>query len=383
MSDTARFNVPVPLTTHDLKVLAWFAEWTPEHHRAAWGVRRRWEPGFRFMTDCSTGDPRPIEKAKAEMSYPPAIGTKEATSSLVHRLIAYELLEGVDHGACRLTARGRAALKSKGIPCPDGFVSHAPDVFDDHTLLPVMGHNTRIDFMDTAMSRVGPEYRVAHGEPLPDNETTWNLMLAEYEDDRYRGRGTLTAATAGLRVASCAPDRFLNGSLRGHPTYIGLIVQDQRHNRVLEAALSLEGLADLLVSNHDVPITLDYYIGRDGMPRSNPAPPPVSVTRRMMERVSRSTQDVKVKLSEIIELLSKTSMPKGAQKAAIDALNVVIGNMDANAAFAAEQAVEEVSAAAEALMTISAERMRALPPGVLALDGSSPTLLLTAEEEEV
>lgn len=383
---TPRFDLPVPLTQSDLQVLAWYAAWTPKVHEANWKRARAWPPGFRAMADCSVHDTKRIDSAKRRLTYPPALkgedGIKRSGArSRLDTLLAYRLLEGVQYSACRLTARGRAALKAHGYDCPDYFESHCEDIFDVHTLLPMKGTNTHIDFMDNIMSRLGDEYRVKYGEPLPDNETTWGLMLAEYAEDDYNGNHTLTGCKAGLRACS-STGKHLNGSLRRHSSYVHLDVDDPHGHKVLEIALSYEQLSALLVSNADVAVTIDFCYGPDGMARSYPAPPPVSVARRMKERIRRGNQDLQNRVRETISQLEDARMAKGLKQDLIDTLGLVLRDADAHGNFAAQQAMEEMSGLAESLMTIVTESA-AMSGSPLITGPVSPTLLLEGEVTSV
>jgi len=372
-------NLPVPLYRGDITVLSWYAAWKPEVHEAHWDVRRAWPAGFRYMEDLSCPGSRcgqTVERAEERMQDGPLIKgdtrhRRNGARGSLHRLLEYRMIEGHTSQACRLTARGRAALKIRGLDCPDFFESHCPEIFDDHNLLPILGRNVHIDMMDRVMSRLPPEYKVDHDEPLPDNKTTWELMLREYSEDDYRGSGTLTKASAGLRICSTT-GRYLNGSLRNHHQYVSMTVQTETGHRVVECALSLEGLADLLVSQSDVPITVDYYTGQDGMSRSEPAPPPVSVTRRMRERIARGNQDIQGWIDKAALLVEGTKMGKKAAAEILHLLSLAKRDADGHGAFAAQQAMEEISSVAESMMTVMGDRAGQGSAGLL-VGGEEPT----------
>jgi len=389
-----KLNIPVPLRKGDLTVLGWYAAWTPEVHKAHWSVRRSWPPGFRYMEDLSlpgfSNREQTVQRAEERMQAGPLLKgdtvqkRSKAKDALSH-LLTYRLVEGSYTGGCRLTARGRAALKVNGLDCPEVFKSHCPKIFDDHSLLPVNGHNVRIDFDDRSMGRLGDAYQVKHGEELPDDKTTWDLMLREYSEDSYRGSGTLTGASARLGVVTGS--RYLNGSLREHHQFVSLTVQSERdHQEVLRCSLSMEGLADLLVSNHNVPVTIDHYTGQDGMSRSEPAPPPVSVSRRMRERIKRGNQDIQNRVKMAMVLIENAKMGKRAQAEILDVLGLVARDVPTHGAFAAKQAMEEVSSVAESMMTVMAEKVQlsGQGPAGLLLGGQepTPTLLLEGSGEE-
>lgn len=386
---SGELNIQVPLRSGDYTVLAWYSEWTPEVHKARWLVRRSWPPGFRYMEDLSlpgfSDRKQTVQRAEEWMQAGPllkgdTVHKRTRAKESLGRLLSYRLVEGTFTGACRLTARGRAALKARGHECPASFKSHCSKVFDDHGLLPVRGHNARIDFDDDIRGRLPEAYLVRHGQPLPDDVTTWDLMLREYSEDSYKGSGTLTAASARLTVAS--GNRYLNGSLREHHQFVSLTVQSEHGRRsVFECSLSMEGLADLLVSNSTVPVTIDYYIGRDGMARSEPAPPPVSVTRRMEERIARGNQDLQNRVKEAMDLLDTAKMGKRAKDEILNVLGLVVRDVSTHGAFVAQQAMEEISSVAESMMTVMSEKARlsGVGPAGLLVGGSKPTTTLLLE----
>jgi hypothetical protein len=391
-SGLIRDDLLVPLSRDDLVVLAWFADWKPEIHRAAWKRRRQWPPGFREMADVSVYSPRQ-ESAVKDLSYPPVLpgekaggvkGPRKAKGSL-SRLISYRLLEGT-WSVARLTSKGRAALKLHSARInnyqpPDAFESHAPDIWDDHDLRPVYLDNTRLDFVDKVMKRVPEVYRKASkGDSLPDNELTWRIMLAEYKDEDYRGSGTLNGCTAILTVASGL--RPLNGSLRTHHSFPTLRIHDEANYEVVEVAMSYEALAELLVGNHNVPVTIDSYFGPDGMRRCLPVPEPVSITRRVHERVKRHRQDSLGWLEEAKQIVQEGRMGKKLQAAIIEKLELAIRDVGSEGAYTAHMAMEEVSSVAESLLTIMVERTGADRP--LLPDGSTvtPVLMLGSDVED-
>lgn len=308
-----------------------------------------------------------------------------AAKGSLQRLIAYRLLEGTWNVA-RLTAKGRAALKLHsaridGYQPPDAFESHAPDVFDDHGLRPVYRVNIRLDFMDQIMKRVPKEYRnLKLGDELPDNELTWRIMLAEYKEEDYRASGTLNGCSALLTVNTGL--RPLNGSLRTHHSYPVLSIHDEQHREICEIAMSFEGLAELLVGNHEVPVTLDSHFGIDGMRRALPVPDPVSIRRRVHERVKRHRQDSLGWLAEVADIVKGGRMGKKLQAAILEKLDLAMRDVAGEGSFAAQQAMEEVSSVAESFLTIMVERTGADRP--LLSDGTevSSTLLIEGQVTE-
>ena len=389
---TDNLNIPVPLDIGDLIVLEWYAAWTPKVHEADWKVRRSWPPGFRVMEDLScpgfADRDNTVANAGMKMSAGPLLrgdttATRSGAKSRLPRLLSYRLIEGTAWGASRLTARGRAALKVHGRECPDFFKSHCPKIFDDHNLLPINGVNVRLDFDDKIMRRLPEGYQVGHREALPDDKTTWDLLLREYSEDSYRGNRTLTGASAHLSICSTT-GMYLNGSLRNHHQVVTLNVQDEGSSRhVFECSLSLEGLADLLVSNGHVPVTLGYFVGTDGMAYSRPAPPPVSVTRRMQERIARGTQDIQNRVAQAAAMLDAAKMGKRAKDEILDLLGLVARDVPTHGAFAAQQAMEEVSAVAESMMTVMSEKAQLAGQGASALriGGRAPSTALLLESE--
>lgn len=369
---SARVALPIPLSKNMLTVLAWFAEWTPPIHKLDWRNRRTWPPGFRYMADASSpyGDNK-LEDMVDDESYPPTLpgetGIKRNKArALLSRLLAYRLIEGAVWSACRLTARGRAALLTKGMECPSSFETHCKQIFDDHSLLPRKGVNVRLDMDDTLMQRLPEAYRVGHKELLPDDSTTWTLMLEEYGEDTYRASGSLNGCSVRMLETSTT-GRFLNGSLRKHHRFISVQVTDEDRRVVCEMALSLEGLADMLVSNHNVPITLDSFTGPDGMRRSLPIPPPVSVTRRMEERIGRGNQDLRNRLESLRQQVDMSNMGKRLRAALLSDLDIAIRDCIGHGAWATQQAMEELSSVAESMVTIMHDKaaLATLEPAAL------------------
>ena len=373
-NDQIRDDILVPLNKNDLTVLAWFAEWTPEIHKAAWGYRRRWPPGYRAIADVSTHNHKKHEKARADKSFPPVLVGEEtdrfggggptaptlAKGRYIPKLLTYGMLEGTWNCA-RLTGRGRAALKLNGRDCPDFFESHdGGTIFDDHDLLPQKGINIKINFDDTTMGRIPEVYKeTGYKGHLPDDETTWRIWLAEYQDKDYMGWSSNNRCAARLSVTS--GQRPLNGSLRLHTRYPTLHVEDGDGRTVVELAMSFEQLAEILVGQGSTPVTLDYYWDRDGMQQQNRVPPPVSISRRVKERVKRGAQDAHGWINEAAELLNKAKMGKKAKAEIIDKLGLAIRDTGGLGAFAAQQALEEVSMVGESMLTIMSERIGANP----------------------
>jgi hypothetical protein len=334
-------SILVPLAADELVMLEWLAAWTPEVHRSSWGSRRSWPPGFREIADISTqSQPAKADAIKARLAWPP----RKDGRRIVQRLLAYRMAEGT-WGCARLTPRGRAALKLNRLPCPDFFESHSPNVFDDFDL-------------------------VGLG---PDNESAWLDMLAEYRESDYHGRHTLTNSTASICTVS-STGTHLNGSIRDHNRFLALTVRNAAHQEILRMNLSFEALAELLTSSMETPVTIDHYIGADGMRRCEPAPPPVSARVRMVERLSAVDDMREKRLAALREKIAAANMGKRLQEELLHDLKVAASAEDGRA-FVVQQAIEEVSVAVESALTIAAERYslaglmtEALPPRAAILE---------------
>jgi len=357
--ETRQLNVLVPLNDEQLTLLEWLGQWAPAIHQADWKRCRAWPPGFRHVPDLSVGyypTSKEYEEAKRTMSVPPDLILRH-TRGLVNTVIPYELVEGVSR-CCRLTPRGRAALKHHGRPCPDEFESHAPNVFDPVSLLPVVLRG---------MYKFRHSYKVA-GTPMEDTPETWKELLAEYREEDYRGRHTITRANAILSQAS-STGTSLNGSLRRHNTFLCLSVHSNDNRQICEIAFSLEGFADLLTSNAHVPTTVLAYTGNDGRQRTEPAAPPVSPERRMQARLEGATDRESVLIQEIMAKVEGYKMGKKAKTELLFLLDVAKSNGEANLAYAASQAVDEVSVAVESMLTVAVDRAE--------MAGASPLTLTT------
>ncbi len=364
-NDKIRDDALVPLTGGDLTVLAWFAAWTPEIHKLDWKHRRRYPPGYRDITDVSTyGNHH--EKAREDQSYPPVFknepkrgfttGPTLAKSHIIPKLLRYRMLEGT-WGCARLTGRGRAALKLNGMECPDFFESHDKStIFDDHDLRPQKGINFRTEWSDETMGRIPDVYKdTRHKEHLPDDETTWKLWLAEYSERDYMGWSSVNRCSARLSVSSGLT--ALNGSLRTHSRFPSMTITDEHGREIVDLWLSFEQLAELLVSNGTTPVTVTSFFDRDGMRQDQRVPDPVSISRRVQERVKRSAQDAHGWIHGAIKMLDKAKMGKKARAEIIDKLELAIRDTGGLGAFAAQQAMEEVSMVGESMLTIMTERV--------------------------
>lgn len=355
-------GIIVPLSEKDLDLLQWLGEWTPEIHRLAWNRRRQWPPGFRGVAD-TTVYSRHMEQWEAEKSVPP----DKRDRSRLRKLIAYDLAEGT-WTCARLTVRGRCALKLYGRPVPNQFDSHCIDIFDDVLLTPAMNRHTR-SFDPHAYG-----WGKRPGEELPDTAEVWRLMLQEYNEDDYRGSGTLNGASARCTIATGS--RYLNGSMREHDRYVSISVTDADGTEICDIALSTEGLTELLVSMTSVPVTVDSYWGKDGMRRMQPVPPPVSITDRINNRLQAVTNTQEQRLQAIIDeiaLIPDRKLGKKAKSQLLQALQIAKDNCKSGVQFVATQAVEEVQIAAESIMALAAERVA----------GSEYAPLLTMANAEV
>ena len=349
----------VPLQGHHIDLLQWFGGWTPEVHRADWDRRKQWPPGWRAI---ETNSRDRAKDSKARLMLPPSL--KHAHGGVGY-LLQYGLIEGSYHQVWRLTMRGRCALKLAGRPVPEQFESHCPEIFDPVSLLPICDPR-HVDISDPHDDLYGHKYHA----PLPDNVGTWARLLAEYNETDYRSRGTLTRAAVTL--TSPTGQAYLNGSLREHHRWLSLEVNNNQGQRVCEVALSLESFMDMMTSMSRCPATLSYYIGNDGMARAEPCPPPVSVMRRMKERLARTTSVQDKRLNELREAIEVARLGKRAKAELLHQLDIIQGNTPSDIAFAAQQAVEEVSSAVESLMSIASERVQIHGAGPAALLGQRP-----------
>jgi hypothetical protein len=318
----------VPVSPEDLVLLQWFADWTPKVHRADWKLRRAWPPGFREVADLSAFSPMDHARQQERLAAPPE---RLARSRVRDVLLPYRLVEGTPTCA-RLTERGRAALKLAGRNVPGRFSSHAPDVFDDVLL-------------------------VSHHEN--DHADGWREMLTEYQDDDYRGRHTLTAATGTLSTVS-STGTFLNGSIREHHRLLRLSLQNAAHHTLVEVYLSFESLAELLTSSGSVPVTLQSYLGADGMRRSEPAPPLVSAQRRMLERLDQAEEGQAALLTSILTRVQDGNIPIKLKQQLVRDLENALQCGRANEAYVVQQAIEEVSVAVESLSILADDRQELL-----------------------
>jgi hypothetical protein len=338
------------LTEQQLDLLQWFGEWVPGIHNATpetWEYRRRWPPGWREVSDLGVYNEKNYAKAERQFSKPPESCLKKGIS-IARDLLPYRLLEGTWRCAT-LTPRGRAALLHHGRPCPDYFESHAPNVFDDVDLRPAVYRG----LFEIASMKKG-ERGLKRGAELPDTPDTWRRMLVQYQEDDYRQKGTLTKAHAYLTQTTGRT--ALNGSLRMHHNFLTLHLHNQDGSRICEAYFSLEGLADLLTSAGSVPVTLDSYYGKDGMRRSEPAAPPVSMMERMHARLEQATDRTADQIRDLMEFVEGIKMGKRAKEEILHQLKVALDCGDSGHAFAAQQAAEEISATVESMLTIAADR---------------------------
>jgi hypothetical protein len=339
----------IELSDDELKMLEWFAEWTPEIHRADWATRKSWPPGFREVAYHSLTDPKRVERRRQRLAIPPV---REGLA-LVPQLLAHRLVEGTWHCA-RLAPRGRAALLHHGWPAPERFESHT-EAFEAHDL------------------RLLPD---------GDGPVQWEDALVEFRDKDYQGRFTLTKATASLtRVASNGTP--LNGSLRLHHRLVRLTFRSSDCAQVLSATMSYEQLSELLTSSMETPVTLDFYFARDGIARSEPAPTPVSARERMEHRLKAADDEREVKLRALREKISSANIGVRLKEDLLRDLGFAM-SAEPGRTFAVEQAVEEVSQALEGAVAVAQERFEIA--GIIAEDLRLPAgeirQLPAAEEVE-
>lgn len=373
----------IPLNSNDLAVLSWYAEWTPAVHKADWLVRRSWPPGFRYMEDLSlpgwSDRHDTIANAEAKMCAGPILpgdteGKRKVAAGRLKHLVSYRLLEGVwFRGTARITARGRAALKFYGKWCPEEFESHAPEIFPNHSLLPLNGKNTH--------KLVNLEYQAS----IPDTKEWWRLLLVEYTQDGYFSVRGLSSGTARLSTTSTT-GTYLEGSLREHHKTVLLSVNDAASGAtVLEMEMPLEGLAELITSTSEVPVTLNHFFGPDGMAYSRPSAPPLSVSKRMKIRVSDASAHLLERIASIKKVVEEASMGKKVQKDILSDLEILARDIPTHGGFAATQAMEELSTVAESLMVVMSERVTGGETAFAALTGksnASEILMLTGGESD-
>lgn len=319
-------------------MLQWFADWTPAVHDADWQRRRTWPPGFRHAVDCSVMDPARHAEAKRLLAYAPH---RERNHGIIYKLLCYRLIEG-SRRVHRLTPRGRAALLHHGRPCPDSF---RPS--------PRMGEVW--ESIDLSLKDDGPG--------------AWRAELVEYRDDDYQGRHTLTTARASI-TRPHSNGTFLNGSIRQHRTWVEINVLSASRQIVCEVAFSLEGFADLLTAQSEVPATILSYVGHDGMMRSEPAAPAVSPQRRMRERLSAAEDTQAARLREIATKVEAANIGKRLKEELLSDLGHDANLGDDNRAWVVTQAAEEVSSVVESMVTIAAERQQLFASGYTLTEGA-------------
>lgn len=365
----------IPLSRQDLDLLEWFAQWTPEVHRANWKVRRTWPPGFRESADTSVH--RLQQEAAARMA---DTGDRRSFGRIRDKLLPFRLVEGTITCA-RLTPRGRAALKLYGRECPESFESHCPEIFDDVSLRVVFQEDFTVTHLENLKSRYD------WGEVMDDTAETWSACLAQYNENVYSQRGSGQSATVAM-LKGHSTGQPLNGSLRLHSDVITVRVRNNDHREICDFQLSLEQLADMLTSNGDVPCTVNSYFGPDGMRYSEPAPPVISAYERMQARLENQTDSQADRLAEIITTVEGLKMGKRAKEALLHDLRVAKNLGIKNHAYAAEQTLEEVSQVIEGAGTILQDRLKngTLLPGGGVLGGllgeDSQTIRLLEMEDD-
>ena len=376
MGDERITDIIIELDKEHLALLKWLGEWTPEVHRANWKLCRAWPPGYRNIRDMSADhlNSSKMAEARKTMSLSPE---PRHDKGRAHLLLAYRLVEGSAYtGVVRLTRRGRAMLKYHGLDAPDSFKSHAPDIFDDIPLLPVV--EAGVFEMCSREAREHGNY----GTDLPDTKETWHKMIVEYREDDYRSKGTLTGASAHLGSISTT-GTYLNGSLREHHRYLSLSIDSSTKRRICEIAFSLEGLADLLTSGSNVPVTIEHYFDHEGMMQSEPVPPPVRPMDRMKARLESGTDEQSARLNDMAEKIKAAKNKIGVRLSdeLLFDIRIALENGPSNHAFAVKQAVEEMSAAVESMMTIASEKAVG-GGGLKAVEGTVTKLLNTPKKLE-
>jgi len=302
------------------------AAWTPAVHHADWMARRAWPPGFRQVADNSVYDSKhEPEDERAARALPRPL--RKLYWALAEHLLAYRLIDGV-RSCARLTPRGRAALKDAGRPCPDAFVSHCTDIFDDVPL-------------------VAPE--------LADGPDIWRNAVREAKDHAEYGMAS-TCSRAAVTVTVPSGERSLNGSLREHGRWVQFSVRTNDHLNICEFALSFEQFAEMLVHRGEVTATVDRYVDANGMLRTEPAPRPISAYDRMQARIENHRDEQAVRIEQAMDIVRSAKMGKKAQEDILHALATARRLGTANAAYVAQQTLEEISAVVEGAQILLAEK---------------------------
>jgi hypothetical protein len=162
------------------------------------------------------------------------------------------------------------------------------------------------------------------------------------------------------------------GSNRLHHRYVEFTVCDADGRTLVEAGMSFEQFADMLTGPHDVPCTLGGYAGEDGMPLDAPAPDPVSIRDRLRERVRARGERAVERINKLLD--GERTLPKWIQQELAHIRDMVPQDVE----FAAQQAEEELSAAAESALTVASGRIAAALASGQRMDLLSPTLMLAA-----
>ena len=342
----------ITLSENALNILEWLGEWTVEIHKAVWGIRKRWEPGFREIGD--NDGYRGREKAVAELSL---CNVPSVRHVVLEELLPHRLVEGV-YRCCRLTPRGRAALLLNGRKCPDVFVSHCDTIFDDVSLLPTEG--------------VPNSWGGVKG---PDTMETWVKALLNLKESIY---GTLSSEhTAPVQMSRLNGITNLNGVLRESDRCIRLEVRSSATS-VCEILLSSAQLTDMLTSNMPIPCTLAGFAGKNGMWYEEPATPPISASDRMKARLAMSEAKVDETISEIYSMVQEAKLGKKAKTDILHTLSVLARNSDANRGFVVQQALEEVSEVIEGANSHIASRMNLLTAQDF-LHSTAPALMMSSD----
>lgn len=348
-------EILLPVSEAGLDLLEWFGQWTPDTHKANWDAARAWGPGWRSMvSDLKYKDKETVADYFKRMLVPQLPLGLMANVSAAGRtlrklkdpyataiqLTSYGLLEG-DQTLYRLTPKGRAALKVAERTVPDFFRSHCPEIFDEVTLLPRVCRGG--DLFDLG----------ALGDDLPDMDSTWYKMLRLYPGGRVHG----TQRRASFQVSPVTGRNiYLQGSLRAHSRALRLTFESNTGHTILEAMLSSEQLMEAMTSQTSTYVTLDRYVGYDGMPRSEPCPPPIPIGKRMEHRMHDSNRTAFARIAELRASLEGAKMGKKAKKDVLDQLDILENNWPKDTAFAVTQAVEEVSSLMEQAVTIAQEK---------------------------
>lgn len=309
---------------------------------------KRWPPGWRYVPDLSVRRSDKPEQLPYEQALR-KVGLSDASIQNLRRylweLAARGFVSGSWAGNWRLTSRGAAFLRLAGRKAPDKFPGDGP--WKDVELLPEDG--CEADFQD-----------------LVRPEDPFQVMS---------NQGTVRCPT--IRLTQPSGLRALWGSGRKHHRWLELTVENAAGKRVCEAVLSFEAFAEMLTGPSAIPCTLDYWVDDEGMPRASPAPDPVSVRDRMLQRMQASSDRLAAGIQKILD--SGKKLPAWLERD----LTILASHADTNMVFAAEQAEEELLAVAESVLVVARERVSMASQSPQGLLGSVVVALPEPDETKL